>query len=461
MTRHATVGRRSLLVSAAGFALAARTRWARADAPSADSMGHFGSFVDQAEFARRTQALKPEIVAALVATYPNLRTLLGDKKPRHVLPNLPPVSTQGTPAHLGSPGSCEAQSFGYGLGTYTASTSPAGGFDSSSSLANCISAAWLYANLHQLENQSCPKGSAAFAYLDQLVAAGAPSEAQVPYKPDCTYLVPRSASNPGGIDLDIAHYYDVEKFKIGSSYAITNFQNAQATCLPLFKSHLRAGHAIAFSGLVANGYATSTSSTIDNGAFDPPASSFKAGSGHGQLVVGFDDSLGHTGAFLVQNSFGPGWPGVSGAPPLLMGRIWWTYEAFFASQKCAAIAYPLVIPHLPRPLPGTPMNPGQPGAPDASIMEVASAVDGATGEGHLVMQHAFAQPVMLDTVTVKTPTGATLTQQYGGAMAQGHTYVTQRGAFATGTYGVTLAARTIASAGAPSRSVTYSGNVHI
>lgn len=461
MTRHATLSRRSLLISAAGAALAARPRGAWADAPPADALGQFGSFVDEAEFARRAQALKPEILAALAGTYPNLRSLLGDKKPRHVLPNLPPVSTQGTPAHFGSPGSCEAQSFGYGLGTYTASTSPVGGFDASSSPANCISAAWLYANLHQLDNQTCPTGSKAFAYLDQLVAAGAPSEAQVPYKPDCTYLVAKSTANPGGIDLDIAHYVGVDKFRIGSSYAIGKIQNAQATYLPLFKSYLRTGHAIAFSGLVANGYASSTASMMYNGAFDPPASSFKADSGHGQLIVGFDDSLGHTGALLVQNSFGPGWPGVSGAPALLMGRIWWTYEAFFASQKCAAIAYPLVIPHPPRPLPGTPLNPGTPGAPEASIMEVASPLDGATGEGHLVMQHAFAQPMMLDTVTVKTATGATLTHRYGGAMAQGHTYVTQRGAFAPGTYGVTLAARTIASGGVPSRAVTYSGYVHI
>ncbi len=253
----------------------------------------------------------------------------------------------------------------------------------------------------------------------------------------------------------------MDKFRIGASYAIRKIQNAQATYLPIFKSYLRTGHAIAFSGLVANGYASSTGSMMYNGAFDPPAASFKPDSGHGQLIVGFDDSLGHTGAFLVQNSFGPGWPGVSSAPPLLMGRIWWTYEAFFASQKCAAIAYPLVIPHPARPLPGTPLNAAPPGSPEASIMEVAATVDGATGEGHLVMQHAFGHPVMLDTVTVKTATGAPLTQQYGGAMAQGHTNVTQRGAFAPGTYGVTIAARTIASGGAPSRAVTYSGNVQV
>jgi hypothetical protein len=36
------------------------------------------------------------------------------------LSNLPAVSQQGTAASPGSPGSCEAQSFGYGLGSYTA-----------------------------------------------------------------------------------------------------------------------------------------------------------------------------------------------------------------------------------------------------------------------------------------------------------------------------------------------------
>ena len=458
MSKHATLSRRALLLTAGSAAIASRTRTAWSQSAPADSAGQFGSRVDEAEFAGRAQALKPELVATLVVTHPGLRGLLADKKPRHILPNLPPVTTQGTAVHLGAPGSCEAQSFGYGLGTYTASTSPVAAFDSSSA-ANCISAAWLYAFLHAMESNTCPKGSGAFGYLDQLVAAGAPSEAQVPYKPDCTYLVGKSSTNPGGIDLDIAHYAGANRFKIGSSYAIRKIRNAQATYLPTFKSYLRAGHAIAFSGLVATGYGTSTASAMFNGAFDP--SSFITGSGHGQLIVGFDDSLGHTGAFLVQNSFGPGWPGVSGAPALLLGRIWWTYEAFFASQGCAAIAYPLVVPHPPHPLPGTPLTPALPGAPDTSIVEVASTLNPTTGDGYLVMQHAFAQPVTLDTVTVKTPAGVTLTQRYGGAIAQGHTYVSQRGAFAPGTYGVTLAAQTLATSAAPARAVTYAGNVQV
>jgi len=460
MSKHATLSRRALLLSAAGTAFTSRTRTAWSQALAADSAGQFGSRVDEAEFEGRAQALKPELVAALVVTHPSLRSVLADKKPRHVLPGLPPVTTQGTPGHLGSPGSCEAQSFGYGLGTYTASTSPAAAFDSSTP-ANCISAAWLYAFLHAMEGNTCPKGSGAFGYLDQLVAAGAPSEAQVPYKPDCTYLVGKSPMNPGGIDLDITHYAGADRFRIGSSYSMKKIWNAQATYLPTIKGYLRAGHAIAFSGLVASGYATSTASAMFNGAFDPPASSFNPASGHGQLIVGFDDSLGHTGAFLVQNSFGPGWPGVSGAPPLLMGRIWWTYEAFFASQKCATVAYPLVVSHLPHPLPGALLTAALPGAPDTSIVEVASTLDATTGDGFLVMQHAFAQPVMLDTVAVKTPAGVTLTQRYGGAIAQGHTYVSQRGAFPPGAYGVTLAARTLATSAAPARAVTYAGSVQV
>jgi hypothetical protein len=43
-----------------------------------------------------------------------------------LLTNLPAVSTQGTSTHPGSPGTCEAQAFGYGRGSSTAARLPDG-----------------------------------------------------------------------------------------------------------------------------------------------------------------------------------------------------------------------------------------------------------------------------------------------------------------------------------------------
>ena len=62
--------------------------------------------------------------------------------------------------------------------------------------------------------------------------------------------------------------------------------------------------------------------------------------GHGQVIFGFDDSKGPNGAFLVQNSFGPGWNSGPASDPGRNGRIWWDYDAFFAGQNYAAIALP-------------------------------------------------------------------------------------------------------------------------
>jgi CRISPR associated protein Cas1 len=66
-----------------------------------------------AEFDTSVQALPPAAFRVPLVPPPKLGA-------QAFLHNLPAVSQQGTAVVPGSPGSCEAQSFGYGLGSYTA-----------------------------------------------------------------------------------------------------------------------------------------------------------------------------------------------------------------------------------------------------------------------------------------------------------------------------------------------------
>ena len=106
-----------------------------------------------------------------------------------LLTNTPAVSMQGTPGHPGSPGTCEAQAFGYDLGSYTASRSPDGTILWDAALPqNEVSAAYQFALAVEKGFASCPAGGLALEYLSRLIGFGSPSAADVPYKPDCAYF---------------------------------------------------------------------------------------------------------------------------------------------------------------------------------------------------------------------------------------------------------------------------------
>jgi hypothetical protein len=253
-----------------------------------------------------------------------------------MLTNLPVVSRQGTKDNPGSPGSCEAQSFGYGLGSYTAARNPDGSVKwNPASPELSVSPAFLYQQTQREERAAgqcgdqqciCPGGSEATPYLARLIAFGAPSRAEVPYEPDCCYL--------DAIDL-ARTYPDATRFRIGS-FATFGIDPSQAGVIQLIKQYVANGQVVAFSGLVLQGYDTPafTGGVLAGVATIPD-------SGHGQIVVGYDDAVGSPtapGAFLVQNSFGEEWPGArsgSSAPP---GRAYWPYATVLATQSVAAVA---------------------------------------------------------------------------------------------------------------------------
>jgi hypothetical protein len=413
------MGRRRFLAGAAAAAATAalgpRTVFAEPARGRIDPSGQFGALLNVDEFKRAPQIINPALLARF-ASQAALREAVNAGPPRrHVLGGLPPVMMQGTNASLGYPGSCEADSFGYGLGTYTASRNAAG-FNPSGGPGNQISAAWLFAWAQHRENATGCKGSAALPYLGLLIARGAPSAAHAPYKPDCDYI--------HGLNVNIGAFSGVGKFAIGSYKALWNLQNAQSTYLKTFKQFIHAGHAIAFSGLVAKEYGDPASAMV-KGAFMPKG--FIPKSGHGQLIVGYDDSLGHGGAFLVQNSFGTAWPYLKTSAPLLQGRLWWSYESFFASQSLGAIAYS--IPRVPESrtvVSLAPINSTSNGdRPPVRIVEAHRHDD--KGESSVALELEFAQPIQLDTVRVTPPGGTSPIEggynapiKYGFAQVPGH-----------------------------------------
>jgi hypothetical protein len=142
-----------------------------------DGSGWYGSLLDCEEFNGVVKALPP---AAFLT--PRIQPAL----PSHVyLSNLPAVAEQ-QPI-----GSCEAESFGYGLGSYTAARLPDGSHKWFAALAsNSMSAAYLFAWGIFSEFAQCPRGGQALPYLNHLVGFGAPTRGRIPYQGIAPILVP-------------------------------------------------------------------------------------------------------------------------------------------------------------------------------------------------------------------------------------------------------------------------------
>jgi hypothetical protein len=316
--------------------------------PAPPDDGQYGSVLNAQEFANAPKALPVEALLqppAPIALPPSV-----------TLHNTPAIAMQGTPKSLGSPGTCEAQSFGYGLGSYTAARAPDGAMKwDASQPGNEISAAYQFALSINDGFGTCPSGSLAVPYLSRLAGFGSPSTADVPYKPNCTYF--------SQIDLTKV-YPDAPRLRIGSFATMIINANDGPTILARIQGYLANQQAVAFSGSVFENY--STNPVVTDGVFYDAPGNHIPNSGHGQLLVGYDNNVGATGkkgALLVQNSFGTAWPPASNgsiAPP---GMLYWSYETFLASQTFAAVAYP----YDPSPPTGTMLTANNPNAPVASI----------------------------------------------------------------------------------------------
>lgn len=438
----------ALTALAQGPALARRPRFADPDA------GNWGEALGARDASGVLPALSPR---ALYGTAVAANAVAPENAGRVILTNLPTVSAQGVPGHVGSPGSCEAESFGYCLGAYTAARNPDGSVKwSAADAANQPSAAWLYQWEHAVTEHDarvCPQGSGAKPYLDKLVADGAPSTAQVPYNPHDAATVPDECGYIKGLDVTKT-WPGASRLMIGSYKVYANIANAKATYLSAFKDLIRHGHAIAFTGKVANGYGME-SPPLTNGAFTAP-NGFKQKSGHGQVIVGFDDAKGPHGAFLVQNSFGAGWNPGPASDPGRNGRIWWDYDAFFKTQHYAAIAYPAAAGGIAPPSKtATTLQPSDPGAPHFTVTGATVHTEGAAH--HLVLVTHASDAVTITGLHVRGPSGPVTGRSLNESMRLGYQYLTRHGApFAPGVYRVRYTART--KAGKP---VVYRGTVRV
>jgi hypothetical protein len=413
-----------------------------------DGSGTFGSVLDFDEFNNAVQALPP---AAFLT--PRIQPWL---PPSSYLGNLPAVSQQGTAAMPGSPGSCEAQSFGYGLGSYTAARRPDNSPKWIAALpANSVSAAYLFAWGIASGYAQCPKGEA-LPYLNHLVGLGAPTRARVPYEPDCSYFESTIPQQRGFPD----DYPDMKRFRIGSYGAFNIHDNPQA--LQRIKQYIANGQAVAFSGYVLCGYGLNlpmqdgviyeTSYVIGQNG-QPP--------GQGQVVVGYDDNVGtpgNEGALLIQNSFGTDWPASAGATSSIapLGMAYWSYNSFEQTQKLAAVAYP----RDPGPPAGVRLS-GSRHAPLASITSAFQwAPDGPSPKAYLILTHFFQEPVLLSHVSLTEPGGQaiTATGRYGQNLSTGYTYLqrTDGNAFLSGRWAVSLEGTDMSR-----NPVTYTGSIEV
>jgi hypothetical protein len=241
----------------------------------------FGSLLDSAEYDAAVRALPP---AALLT--PPVQPPLPS---RAFLTNLPAVSQQGTTQSPGFPGACEAQSFGYGLGSYTAARQPDGLPKWNPALPqNSVSPAYLFAWAVANNLATCPKGGQALPYLNHLVALGAATRARIPYQPDCTYL--------DGIPTEI-EYPGMQRFRIGS-YAGFHIDQDPPAAVQIIKEYIANGQAVAFSGRVLCGYDHDLQPQMQDGVIygtDYIIGQNGKPQGHGQLVVGYDDDVGTPG----------------------------------------------------------------------------------------------------------------------------------------------------------------------
>ena len=230
---------------------------------------------------------------------------------------LPPVGQQGTTAHPGSPGSCTAWASTYGLATFAAAR--AGKVDPLQSTGQA-SPAYIYIQVLQGKGLDTCSVTNFAPYFSLLENAGTATMAGAPYIADCPTLWEKynNSQPPPVIDAafqikprcikDINLDLDPVKQVLASDRALaygtklyTDWESYRGTPVPY----------------VGNGH-------ILYGKKGP--------AGHSMLIIGYDDSFGTDGAFLIQNSQGADW----GED----GYVWMAYETFQALANGLAYYVP-------------------------------------------------------------------------------------------------------------------------
>jgi hypothetical protein len=404
----------------------------------------FGALLDAQSPQDALEMLSPQALANL----PPIAT-----PARVVLTHVPPVVAQGGELHdLGSPGTCEAQSFAYGLGSSIASLTSSGTALRNVTLAeNQVSRAWMYAKqTHEIDDGRCG-GTRAYWYLNELVLNGSASEAQIPYEPNCSYLE--------AVDTHVEPI-GAQRFTIAGFSARKINSDLLNEVLPIMKAILAAGFPIAFSGTVPSGYIRGLS--LKDGVYYPV--SWQLNSGHGQFIIGYDDTIGDAnlgrGAFLVQNSFGPFWPFVKTPNPAGGGRIWYAYKNFFEGQTLVATGYPLRDRTS-----GIPLRTADSTAPSVTVTR-AYQWSPIPSRVYLIVQLACAAPMRLKRIalTEHPPTSVTATGYYADNFLSQNYALLQRNdghAFLHGRYTIAIQTERTGSQTTPGTTYSYEGEIEV
>lgn len=335
------------------------------------------------------------------------------------LSNTPPIGQQGPCSFCtsqGSPGSCVAWSYGYGMGSYTANLTQNWGINTTD---HQNSPAFLYEFALHEESRTCPTGTMSISYLKYMVTYGGVSLATAPYTATCSALG----------DGDLGDQPD-PRFKIGSWVHIDP-KNRN-----LIKEHLAAGRAVAFVGHLYDGFGDLTGSAVFYGS-GPFEVNKHTGMlvGHGMMLIGYDDNLGDAskglGAYRIQNSFGTSWGD--------NGYLWMSYDTFENSILATASAEPLesVLPSI------ADLASTEPTAPPARLTKAfqwADIENDGSARVYLVLKHQFDAAVEIRTIALTDPSGATARHRYDVWHNNGYTHLsrTDGSQFLAGIYHVEI-----------------------
>lgn len=211
---------------------------------------------------------------------------------------LPPPKAQGTPRHVGSPGSCAAWASTYGLATYTAAAAAS---QSPSSTALQASPAHIYIEVMKSYGQKGCAGSRLASYLNLLKQSGTPNWQTAAYYPNCP---------------ELWSSYDPNAATDGS-FQIPGWAIVETSDLDAIKAVIAAGGALCYGTSLNEGFMKYEGPGPMTGPLNKVPNV-----GHCMLIIGYDDEQQ---AILIQNSFGQDWGCEWNGR---RGYIWMSYELF-------------------------------------------------------------------------------------------------------------------------------------
>jgi hypothetical protein len=288
----------------------------------------------------------------------------------------PPVGDQG------QMGSCTASATGYCMDTELQNRKR--GWNDPSGRSHQASPGYLYARtLEEQERQgaggACGDGTSMQIAHDVLVREGCSSYATVGYSDASCFFNPTRT--------------DASSFQISSWKAVdTSDRNA-------VKSELASGSTVAFGAELYDDFMDYMGGYyVGSGRYLGQGGQHAA---HALTIIGYDDSQGGgRGAYRIQNSWGTGWGET--------GRMWMSYSTFENTAFLGIVSDSANVDPNPNPNPDPNPNPEPP--PGGPTLSFDNALQFEWGWWttciYLYVEFSFDQPVYLDSIAIRDPSGA-------------------------------------------------------